>query len=332
MFRFRCSRRKSRRETLRLVRRITSGFPRVASLVCISGRGKGSAVGSLRLVLFGNGSRVFRLVRSLGFGMNPGDFCRAGARRTCRLCYITHRFTGLAKGRLICSLCANAKAVTGFITRGTGGIVNVRCIPRTVRSTGIGSRVGGVRGALFCTNSVGSVLAGSFVTRRNHPSIVVASPPHTNVRPSMIGIVLGTTPGHVMCMDYGPTARTHSLRLVSSRCGITTIRPMSVFPRAPRMRGIILLRGHDSTRVGRGGGRHERQRGTVTRTGTTGRTRGLTLGTTGTRSLATRRLTTGGWAWGRGEGGVGGNVVLTLVTLAAISTDTRGGRAVRLPS
>lgn len=228
----------------RVLRFVTSDFPRVASLVCIVGGGYGSAVNSLSIRIFGNGSRVFRRVRKLHFGIKPGSFCRAGSRRTCGLCGITHRFTKLANGRLICSLCANANAVTGFITHGTHGIINVRCIPRTVRSTGIGSTLGNVSGALFCTNSVGSVLAGSFVTRRKHPSIVVASPPHTNVRGSMVSIVLTTRPGHVICIDYGPTARTHSLRLLSNGCGIATMRPISVFPRARRIRGIIRLREH----------------------------------------------------------------------------------------
>lgn len=222
---------------------ITRRFPRVASLVCIVGRGYGSAVASRSILIFHKGSRVVRSVRKLRFGMKPGSFCRAGDRRTCRLCGITHRFTKLAKGRVICSLCAKANAVTGFISHRTGGIVNVRCIPRTVRSTGIGSSLGGVRGALFCTNSVGSVLARSFVGRRNHPSIVVASPPHTNVRSSIVGAVLFTRPRHVICIDYGPTARTHSLDLLSIGCTIGGMRPMSVFPRARRIRGIILLRG-----------------------------------------------------------------------------------------
>lgn len=227
----------------RLLTFITRHFPRVASLLCMIGGGYGSAVGSLRMVIFGNGSRVFRRVRKLHFGVKTGSFCRAGSKRTCGLCGITHGFTKLANGRLICSLCAKAKAVTGFISHRTGGIVNVRCIPRTVRSTGIGSTVGNVSGALFCTNSVGSVLARRFVGRRNHPSIVVASPPHTKVRSSIVGAVLFTRPRQVICIDYGPTARTHSLSLLSTGCGIVTIRPMSVFPRARRIRGIILLRG-----------------------------------------------------------------------------------------
>lgn len=224
--------------------------PRVAAMIRgMGGRGADVILNGEDRILF-NSKCVARRLNSFSFEVSPGTFCRVGPVRARILCGAALRFTKLANGRAIVSTCYNAKAVNVFTSPGTGGIINIRLGPSTMGSTHMGTGLGSTRGARFCGTSTNRFLTSTTSSGRGC-SIIVVSPPHDKDAMGFLGSIMGLTPGAIICISYGPRALTESLVfLIEGNCGIGGVRPISVFPRAGRIRAMYLLSGlRDGRRV-----------------------------------------------------------------------------------
>lgn len=178
-----------------------------------------------------------------GFVVSPRDFCRIGRTRYRGLCSTTTRLTKLSNDRAILSVCYNTNAINVSLSSGYGSLYKVRVIPRTIRGTVRGTELGGLSGTRFvytstCRNT--GVLARGNI----HPSIMVLSPPQGNYRERVFSVVTKLKIGGVICVSYGDTALTESLRVLSrTKCGTGQLGTISLFPHAPRVRYITLVRG-----------------------------------------------------------------------------------------
>ncbi len=219
---------------------------RVAAVIRGMGGGHADLILNTRDHILCNSKCVRSRLLGGHFHVSPGTFCRMGPARARILCNGTLRFTSLGNGRAIVSACYNANAVNVLTSSGTGHIVNIRLGTSTMGSTGIGTRLGGTNGVRFCRTSTNGFV-DSLSTINRGTRLIVVSPPHTNTDLRFLQSLIALLPRGIICVSYGLRALSHSLSfLAHGNCGIQGVRPISVFPRARRVRYIILLRHVDT--------------------------------------------------------------------------------------
>lgn len=186
---------------------------------------------------------VRRVFTKLHFHVRTAAFFRIGARRTRQLLRRVVSRLGLANARAVVSTCYNINALALPLTGTTGHYVNLRIRARTIRRNLTGTKLGNVSGIRFQTKSINRALAGTTRKLTSPLSVIILSPPHGNYSHTILSTLVTLGPSHVTCVDYSPTALTHSLRVLHSRnnCALAGIRPTSFFPRASRIRYITFL-------------------------------------------------------------------------------------------
>lgn len=212
----------------------------VIKVLRVLGSSLSSIIGDSRAEVLCKRSFFCRGLLKLRFGVAPFSFFRPGSGNTRILCRAMERCVKSVSGRIMFSLFDKAKAVNRILTPITGGIVNIRVVRRTIRTTGRGTIQGKLSGYEFVTKSIFGMLSRV----RRGPSIVMLSPPESKVRPGTLPGVLGCKISGVMCVSYGVADLTESLRVVRlTKCHIRGVATISRFYRAIRIRAMYLLSG-----------------------------------------------------------------------------------------
>ena len=233
--------RDERRAIEKVMERLATRFPQIASLMYVVNTKLNDTIGDLDIVRYAGEDHIFERMEGLRFKIGPKSFYQTNSAQAYELYKIAREFAELTGDEIVYDLYTGTGTIANFVAGRCRKAVGVEYVPEAIEDAKINSEINGIANTVFYAGDMKDVLDGEFIAANGRPDVVILDPPRAGVHEDVIRTLLRAAPSRIVYVSCNPATQARDIALLNAAYRVTRIRPVDMFPHTHHVENVVQL-------------------------------------------------------------------------------------------